>query len=172
MMMDSENPRIVYADIIDHPHHQSETRAHMTLYDRAAQFSAFDALAGYSDMIAEEARITDQEIELDENAKALLNQKLSIIADLLENGHPPVISFTVYVPDQKKQGGRYEVIKDAVNFCGDMTVERDYIEKNAVLCSTGEVWKCLFIRERGQQAGILVVPVDACFVKHAAYVIG
>ena len=45
-------------------------------------------------------------------------------------------------------------------------------EKNAVLCSTGEVWKCLFIRERGQQAGILVVPVDACFVKHAAYVIG
>ena len=113
-MMDSENPRIVYADIIDHPHHQSETRAHMTLYDRAAQFSAFDALAGYSDMIAEEARITDQEIELDENAKALLNQKLSIIADLLENGHPPVISFTVYVPDQKKQGGRYEVIKDAV----------------------------------------------------------
>lgn len=73
----------------------------------------------------------------------------------------------------------YEIVKlielskiDFDNFCGDMTVERDYIEKNAVLCSTGEVWKCLFIRERGQQAGILVVPVDACFVKHAAYVIG
>lgn len=113
-MMDSENPRIVYADIIDHPHHQSETRAHMTLYDRAAQFSAFDALAGYSDMIAEEARITDQEIELDENEKELLNQKLSIIADFLDAGHTPVISFTVYVPDQKKQGGRYEIVTDEV----------------------------------------------------------
>lgn len=64
--------------------------------------------------LTEEARVTDQKIELDENAKELLNQKLSIIADLLEDGHEPVISFTVYAPDQKKQGGRYEVIKDAV----------------------------------------------------------
>ena len=113
-MMDSDNARIVYADIIDHPHHQSETRAHMPLYDRAAQFSAFDALAGYSDMIAEEARVTEEMIDLDEDTKALLNRKLSMLADLLEDGYEPTISFTVYVPDQKKQGGRYEVIKDSV----------------------------------------------------------
>lgn len=113
-MMDSENPRIVYADIIDHPHHQSETRAHMTLYDRAAQFSAFDALAGYSDMIAEEARVTDQEIELDENAKELLNQKLLFISDLVKAGERPTITFTVFSPDQSKAGGSYELITSEV----------------------------------------------------------
>lgn len=33
------DPRDVYADIIDLPHHQSPTRPHMSLYDRAAQIS-------------------------------------------------------------------------------------------------------------------------------------
>ena len=107
-MKPSEDPKVVYADIIHHPHHQSETRAHMSLYDRAAQFSAFDALAGYSDMITEEARLTDSELVLDENAIELLNQKLSLIADVIEDGHHPIITFTVFVPDQLKTGGRYE----------------------------------------------------------------
>lgn len=107
-MKPSEDPKVVYADTIHHPHHQSETRAHMSLYDRAAQFSAFDALAGYSDMITEEARLTDSELVLDENAIELLNQKLSLIADVIEDGHHPIITFTVFVPDQLKTGGRYE----------------------------------------------------------------
>lgn len=50
------DPRIVYADIIDLPHHQSSTHPHMSLYDRAAQFAPFAALTGYDDMITEEAR--------------------------------------------------------------------------------------------------------------------
>jgi hypothetical protein len=47
--------RIVYADIIDLPRHQSATRPHMSLYDRAAQFAPFAALSGYDEMITEEA---------------------------------------------------------------------------------------------------------------------
>ncbi len=50
------DPRIVYADIIDLPHHQSSTHPHMSLYDRAAQFAPFAALTGYDDMITQEAR--------------------------------------------------------------------------------------------------------------------
>ncbi len=50
------DPRIVYADIIDLPHHEPVTRPRMPLENRAAQFSAFDALAGFSDMIAEKTR--------------------------------------------------------------------------------------------------------------------
>ena len=46
-MENREDARLVYADIIDHPHHRSLTRAHMPMGDRAAQFSAYDALAGY-----------------------------------------------------------------------------------------------------------------------------
>ncbi len=86
----------------------------MSLYDRAAQFSAFDALAGYSDMISEEARLTDSKIELDENEKEILNQKLSLIADVIEDGQNPIITFTVFVPDQFKAGGKYEIITDTV----------------------------------------------------------
>ena len=59
------NGRDVYPDIIDHPHHQSPTRPHMSLYDRAAQFAAFDALAGYTDMVKEEQRETDTQIHLE-----------------------------------------------------------------------------------------------------------
>ena len=48
------NTRLIYADIIDMPHHQSTTRAHMSLHDRAAQFSPFAALSGYEQMIQDE----------------------------------------------------------------------------------------------------------------------
>ncbi len=57
------DPGIIYADIIDLPHHQSSTHPHMRLYDRAAQFAPFSALTGYKEMIDEEARLTEEKIE-------------------------------------------------------------------------------------------------------------
>ena len=127
-MKTSEDPKVVYADIINHPHHRSETRPHMSLYDRAAQFSAFDALSGYSDMISEEARLTDSKIELDENEKEILNQKLSLIADVIEDGQKPSITFTIFVPDQFKAGGKYETITETVK-CVDLISQRIVLEK-------------------------------------------
>ena len=56
------DPRVVYADIFDLPHHVSETHPHMSLSDRAAQFSSYKALSGYEDMVAEEARMTGSEL--------------------------------------------------------------------------------------------------------------
>ena len=54
-MMDVEkNP---YADIIHLPHHKATNRPHMSLYDRAAQFSPFAALTGFDGVIAETARL-------------------------------------------------------------------------------------------------------------------
>ena len=100
----------------------------MPLYDRAAQFAAFDALAGYSDMIAEEARTTDTEIALDDNAIELLNQKLSLIADVIEDGHSPRITFTIFVPDPLKAGGHYEDITDEVK-------RIDVNEQRVLLCT-------------------------------------
>jgi hypothetical protein len=55
------DPEIVYADIFHHPHWQSPTRPHMSLYDRAAQFAPFAALTGYEDMVSEEARRVEKE---------------------------------------------------------------------------------------------------------------
>ena len=49
-----------YDDIISLPHHRSENRPHMTNLQRAAQFSAFAALKGFDDEIAETARTTEE----------------------------------------------------------------------------------------------------------------
>ena len=123
------NGRDVYPDIIDHPHHQSPTRPRMSLYDRSAQFAAFDALAGYTDMVAEEQRITDAQVELSESALDNLNQKLSLIADVVADGHHPELTFTVFVPDEHKAGGAYVEITDAVK-------KVDMIYRKVILMST------------------------------------
>ena len=113
--------RVVYADIIDHPHWQSPTRPHMSLYDRAAQFSPFAALTGYDDMVNEEARTVVHKIELEESEMIRLSRKLSLIKDTLMKGNVPHVSITYFIPDPLKSGGRYktEVVQirkvDAVN---------------------------------------------------------
>ena len=55
------------------------------------------------------------------------------------------------------------------NFITDMLADRQFIEDNAALCSRGEVWKCLLIRQRGCSDGVLVMPENGCFVGWAAY---
>ena len=123
------DPRIVYADIIDHPHHQSATRPHMSLYNRAAQFAPYVALVGFSDMISEEARTTNTKEELGENELELLNQKLSLIADVIEDGEHPELTITCFVPDKMKDGGAYVTFTDRIK-------KVDVISKKLVLMST------------------------------------
>ena len=124
------NGRDVYPDIIDHPHWQSPVRLHMSLYDRAAQFSAFDALAGYSDMIREEQRITDEQVHPEGYELEVLNQKLSLIADALRSGRHPELSFSVFIPDEHKAGGRYETVFGSVK-------KIDPAARKVILTSTG-----------------------------------
>ncbi len=130
-MEDAQDARIVYADIIDHPHHQSETRTRMSLYDRAAQFSAYDALAGYYDMIDEEARPTDSAVELDEHALAHLDRELALLGEAIERGERPRVRFTVFVPDERKAGGSYQ------EFC-DTVRQIDPVGRQIVLASRSE----------------------------------
>ncbi|MBQ3330740.1 MAG: hypothetical protein IJG87_06135 [Ruminococcus sp.] len=108
--MTDKNARSVYADIIDLPHHQSAARKHMSLYDRAAQFASYKALSGYEDMVAEESRITDGEIELSENEIDLINAVIGEISDRIANGEHPTVSVTYFKPDRHKQGGSYETL--------------------------------------------------------------
>ena len=108
------DPRIVYADIIDLPHHQSPTRPRMSLYDRAAQFALFAALTGYDDMVKEEARYVGQRIELGEASIELLNQKLTLIADVIEDGTKPTVSITYFEPDTMKAGGKYVTVTEKI----------------------------------------------------------
>ena len=52
-----------YEDMLELPHHQSKKHPHMSMQDRAAQFSPFRALTGYSDAISETARLNEEQIE-------------------------------------------------------------------------------------------------------------
>ena len=103
--------REAYPDIIDLPHWQSSKRNHMSLYDRAAQFAPFAALSGYDDMIAEEARQTGVKAEQD---LEMLNRKISMVNHLLTSGVQPTLSFTVFVPDEFKDGGEYTDVTGTV----------------------------------------------------------
>lgn len=94
-----------YKDIIDLPHKQSSKRPHMSLSDRAAQFAPFAALTGYDDAIVETGRLTDQKIELSEEALDQLNMKYQILlAHLADKAE---IVLTYFVPDKNKSGGAY-----------------------------------------------------------------
>lgn len=106
--------RVVYADIIRLPHWQSPTRSPMSAYERAAQFSSFNALAGYEDMVGEEAREVGSFQELTESEMEVLNQKISLIADVLEDGHHPVLKFTYFIADVAKVGGSYVTMTERV----------------------------------------------------------
>lgn len=77
----------------------------MSLQDRAAQFSPFAALTGYEDAVEETARLTDTRLELSEDMKTILNEKMQMILDNAEN--EPIVTITYFVPDKKKSGGAY-----------------------------------------------------------------
>ena len=94
-----------YDDIMYLAHHQSTTRAQMSLHDRAAQFAPFAALTGHEAAIEETARLTENEIMLDETAIADVNDKLYEISQHLAEQWR--VSITYFKPDRKKQGGAY-----------------------------------------------------------------
>lgn len=93
-----------YDDMIHLPHHVSSVHPRMPMLDRAAQFSPFAALTGYESAIQETARVTDRRIELDEDTKAELDQKLRLLE--MSPEQPPV-AVTYFQPDEKKAGGAY-----------------------------------------------------------------
>ncbi len=94
-----------YDDIIHLPHHISAKHPQMSRHDRAAQFSPFSALNGYQSVLSETSRLTDRRIELSEDERAALDERLRLVVDTIPDGL--VISFTYFVPDTKKDGGAY-----------------------------------------------------------------
>lgn len=94
-----------YNDIINLPHHVSNTRSQMSMLDRAAQFSPFAALTGYDSAIKETGRLTDEKLELDEDTRAALDRKQAYLLEMISN--QPEVSITYFLPDEKKTGGAY-----------------------------------------------------------------
>ena len=94
-----------YEDIINLPPHISKKHPQPTMMDRAARFAPFAAITGYEEMVLEEARVTEERIDLDEGALSLLNEKLNMVQEFLDE--EPEIKITYFEPDKKKSGGAY-----------------------------------------------------------------
>ena len=94
-----------YDDIIHLPHYRSKHRSHMSIHDRAAQFSPFAALTGLDAAIEETGRITDSRIELEEYGRDLLDRKLVQLMEQLKER--PKTAITYFRPDDRKIGGTY-----------------------------------------------------------------
>ena len=94
-----------YDEIINLPHHISKTRPQMPMSDRAAQFAPFAALTGYESAIKETGRLTDERIELDEEALTALNRKYQLLMDTLDDA--PEVTIIYFQPDERKAGGQY-----------------------------------------------------------------
>ena len=94
-----------YDSIMNLPHHVSKTRPQMPMSDRAAQFAPFAALTGYDSAIKETGRLTDERIELDEEALAALDRKYQLLMDALDDA--PEVTIIYFQPDERKAGGQY-----------------------------------------------------------------
>lgn len=132
-----------YKDIIGLPHKQSDRRPHMSVHDRAAQFSAFAALTGYDSAIKEIERLTDEKLTLSEAQLEQLDRKLNILENSLS--FAPTASVTFFEEDLRKSGGKYitlEGVVKKVDRCSHMLVmqsgEKIFIDD--IICLEGDIF--------------------------------
>ena len=112
-------------DYIINTEHFDLKHIRMSIYERSSQFDPFAALTGYSEEVKETARYTEDERFIDENYKDILDRKLEIIKNHLDE--KPEIKVNYFVPDKTKSGGKY------VDYIGNLK-KIDYINKQ--LCFT------------------------------------
>ncbi len=94
-----------YDDIINREYRGSVSHTRMSMESRAAQFAPFAALTGHGAAIDETARLTAERIELSADEQEALSERLNYALGLTDRR--PMLTFTVFQADARKQGGRY-----------------------------------------------------------------
>ena len=77
----------------------------------------FTALTGYGSAIRATGRLTDERIEMDEEALMALNMRYQLLMDSLKDS--PEVRITHFKPDERKSGGAYLVITGVVKKVDD-----------------------------------------------------
>ena len=120
-----------YDDIINLEHHVSKTHKQMSIEERSAQFAPFAALTGYEDEVKETERITERMIEITEDIRSILDEKIRLIQNKI--AEQPNVTITYFVPDVNKQGGKYKTINGIIK-------KIDNYEKKLILTSNTEIF--------------------------------
>ncbi len=76
----------------------------------------------------------------------VLNQKLTLVSAVLADGHKPELTFTVFKPDEHKEGGSYVDITDRVKRVDTanrrvilMSAKAGYIDFDSITAIHGEL---------------------------------
>ena len=105
-------------------------RPRMAIEKRAAQFAPFAALTGYEESVAEEARLTEEKLELSEDMIDMIDARLAVIQHHIKE--QPNIAVTYFIPDNKKAGGRYVTVSGNVKML-------DRIERAIIMADRTEI---------------------------------
>ena len=108
----SKNKTNKYDDIINFPHHISKKHPQMSIEARSAQFAPFAALTGYEDLLKEISRMTDEEVEINEDQKEILDTKIQILKEYIDT--KPLVCVVYFIKDNLKSGGKYETLIENV----------------------------------------------------------
>lgn len=100
-----------YDDIINLKRPISKKHQPMSIYNRAGQFSPFAALTNYSDIIAEEGRLTKSQSDLNEDQIVEIDRVLQYAKNNLNTK----VNIIYFVKDNKKEGGDYLNIEDNIS---------------------------------------------------------
>ncbi len=100
-----------YDDIINLSRPKSK-HPRMSLHQRSAQFAPFAALTGYEEQVIETARLTDSEIEITDEIKKDLDEKIKVIKNNINSN--TLVTITYFIPDPKKKGGKYKTISKKI----------------------------------------------------------
>ena len=120
-----------YDDIINLEHHVSKKHKQMSIEETSAQFAPFAALVGYEDEVKETERITERMIEITEEIRSILDEKIHLIQNKI--AEQPEVTITYFIADSKKQGGKYQTINGIIK-------KIDNYEKKLILTSNTEIF--------------------------------
>ena len=133
-----------YDEIINIPHFDPKNHKRMSMKERAAQFSPFAALTGYSESVKETARLTKSKIELSEDMKYEIDMKLQLIEEHIKE--KPEVSIVYFIKDKKKSGGDYNEYTGIIRRIDKVNGKIIFVDKSNILLNDIIDIKCEMIK--------------------------
>lgn len=134
-----------YNEIINIPHFDPKNHKRMSMMERSAQFSPFAALTGYTESVIETARLTKGKIELSEDMKYEIDNKLQLIEEYIKD--KPEVSITYFIKDQKKSGGDYKEYDGIIRRIDKVNGKIIFVDKTIIDLKDIIDIRCGFIKE-------------------------
>lgn len=99
-----------YDEIINYNYVMKHPR--MSINERSFEFAPFSALVGFNDLIRERERETSKRIDLTDEEKEVINNKINFLNTKISL-HPK-LEIIYFIKDKTKEGGSYQKVSDYI----------------------------------------------------------